>query len=114
MIGILRDPVLIDIYQHFHAFHKNIFRNLWHLHSFSRQVKSFIVIIRAENERIAIIALICLDAFKYGLPVMQRCGRWLHQQGLVRFDLDILPLTVLIISLQHVIGIIPAEWDVLK
>jgi hypothetical protein len=103
MIFFSRDPVLVDSNQLPHAVQKDLFWYNGHIHPFRRAVKPTVVIRRPEDRGITLFILVGFDTLKNRLAIMKRRKRRLQQQGLVRFDLYILPFPILIIRFQHVI-----------
>ena len=71
MVSVGRTPISIKCDQLTHAFYKNFFRYLRHLHAYRRNIKTVKIIKGTENSHLAVGLTISFDALEYALSVMQ-------------------------------------------
>src|SRR5699024_1022163 len=82
---------------------KNAGIQLWNTHALAGAVQPFQVSLHPEDPDASIFAMKGLHAFKYGLPVMQRCVGGRDTEIAEGDDLGHLPIAMLIFVANHMI-----------
>src|SRR5699024_9216575 len=98
----------------FQSFLKNAGIQLWNTHALAGAVQPFQVILHPEDPDASIFAMKGLHAFKYGLPVMQRCVGGRDTEIAEGDDLGHLPIAMLIFDAKHMVGKMVAKTRIIQ